>query len=424
MTHLLLLVGCHASVEPTLVPAALRPVAEVRWQTETAVRGWIEYQYGERPEMRTPMETVARTEHRFWLAGVPPGAQVSWRAVWGDRWSERTAWQQWDVASFEVPEGAPKVLESGNNPDPGYVIVAEKSPTFWIVDGAGDVVWWWSLPEGRITARVRPVGERLWFSTSLADQDIAFLGAVNLDGTEDFEEPLAHHHDLLVLRDDEDVERQVYLRRVSGPGPDGEPWAGDEVIERIDGVERVVWSTFDDVSFELHGPNTYPQGLDWTHCNGLFWEPGEQAYWVSSRHQEALFVVDREGHLLRVIGGPQSTLQAQGEGFGRIHVPVIEEDRLYVFDNTATASHRARAEVYRLDLVAETYTLIDAHERPKLNPDNHGNVSPTSTGGLMVAFGASGVLDLVSAEDEVTLSLETDGLLYPDYLPSLSVPIE
>ncbi len=414
-----LFTACSTPLDATVTPSSRVPAADLRWTSEEPTRAWLEYSYEGSPLIRSESESVARREHRFVLAGVPPGADVEWRAVWGEGRREQSTWQSWRSPQIPIPDDAP-VAQVSDNPNPGYYSLPAEDDTIWVVDAAGAPVWWWELGAPRAIARVRLLGDRVWFSYRDELTDDAWLSSVGLDGSTPTEELLDHHHDFLVFPD-----REVYLRRVSGTGGDGEPWAGDELVERESGVERVVWSTFDDVSFEQFGSTYYNEGLDWTHCNGILYEPEEEVYWVSSRHQEAFFVVDRQGELIRVVGGPQSTFTlVGGENFGRIHVPVLDQDLLYLFDNTRDDNHRPRAEVYRLDWDAQTYTLHETYERRGYNPEVHGNVSPTPDGGMMVAFGIAGLVDVLDADRELVLSVEKDALLYPDYLPTLSAPVE
>lgn len=429
----LLLPACNPPLDFTLTPDDDHAVAIITWESDAPVAARLEYRYPGSPPIFSRAEPEPLTAHRFRLAGVPPGKTVRWRAVWEEDGEEvQSAWSNWDATGVDMPLAAPAVKRSRSD-DPGYYIVPDlQDQIIWILGPDGQPVWWKDLPENLTLERVRLRDDRLWYGTldpsgGGLNTMLTWISSVGLDGAGETSETVYHHHDFLTFDD-----RLVYIQRVTGPGPDGKDWAGDQIVEQIDGVEHPIWSTFGTASFELFGDSQYREGLDWTHCNGLFYEPGEDAYWMSCKHQHAIFVVNRSGELLRIIGADISTLTLDGGGFGALHTPFVKDDRLYLFDNDrstdASGDHPARAEVYQLDLDpdsdAGSYRLIDSHEDPDMDPWVHGNATPTQTGGMMVAFGSAGRLHVVDAEGDLTLDVNCNSSAYIEYLPTLSGPLD
>lgn len=420
----LALLACNSNLPvPELSPIAGQPAAEVRWTTAGPTIGWLEYSYPGSPTLLSRRETEARTEHEFLLVGVPGGKTAQWRAVWEEEGeTQHSVWQPWNVPEFDHPVEPPQVTIQRSD-DTGYLVLPDRMQhSFWILGPDGSVVWSKHLDESDYLERVRLVGNRLWYSYN-DGQDSAqagYFGSIGLDGSDASAELVPHHHDFLAFPD-----RLVYINRISTVGPDDVVWAADELVERVGTEERRLWNSVDGgAAWELHGDKVYNEGIDWTHCNGLAWDAQTEAYWLSCKHQEAVFVVSRDGELLDIVGGPNSTYTLQGTGFGEIHAPYVTEDRLYIFNNSRRDGHGPRGEVYALDRASRSYSLVTSHQHAGAETQVFGNVAPTESGGMAVSFGLAGILDVVDEGGKVRLQAKADGLSYVEYIPALSGPIE
>ncbi len=422
---ILLLLACTPPLPvPTLLPILEQPAAEVRWSTKEPTIGWLEYHYPGSPTLVSRVESLPRQEHQFLLVGVPGGKSAEWRAVWEEE-GERLAseWQSWTPDLLENPGEPPEADLLQRATDPGYLVLPDRDQqTLWILGPEGSVVWAKRLDPNAFLERARLLDNRLWYSYTDGNDNAAggHIGAIGLDGSDPTDEAIPHHHDFLVFPD-----RLVYLKRFSTVGPDDVVWAADELVERVGEVETPLWNSVDGgATPELHGDKAYDEGIDWTHCNGLFWDNRQEAYWLSCKHQEAIFVINRKAELVDIVGGPQSTFKLEGEGFGEIHAPFLQDDRLYIFNNTGGSGYPPRAEVFALDWEAHSYRLVDSHENRLAETQVFGNVTPTQTGGLMVSFGFAGFVEVVDPEGKVSLHVKSTRLSYVEYLHSLSGPIE
>ncbi len=420
----LALLACTSKLPlPELLPIAGQPAAEVRWTTGTPTTGWLEYSYPGSPTLLSRPDTVARTDHAFLLVGVPGGQPVQWRAVWEEEDELlQSGWQTWTPPQFDPPVDPPEVTIQRSE-DTGYLVLPDRMQhSFWILGPDGSVVWSKHLDDTDFLERVRLVGNRLWYSYN-DGQDSAqagYFGSIGLDGSDARTELVPHHHDFLAFPD-----RLVYINRISTVGPDDVVWAADELVERVGTEERQLWNSVDGgATLELHGDKVYEEGIDWTHCNGLAWDARDQTYWLSCKHQQAIFVVNRNGELVDIVGGPGSTYTRKGEGFGDLHAPYVTDDRLYLFNNSRQDGHGPRGEVYALDRAARSYRLVNSHQHAGAETQVFGNVTPTESGGLMVSFGLAGILEVVDEEGQVRLQAKADGLSYVEYIPRLSGPIE
>lgn len=413
---ILLLFACKATVPAELLPldGDGPPAAEIRWHTETATVQHLEYSYRKGVTQSSRPDPEPTTDHQFLLVGVPPATQVSWRIVSED--GEETPWETWQTPERELPAEPPKIRKS-TSIDPGYFGMTDVTDhIIWIVGSDGNPVWWQYLPEALVLERLRLLGNDLWFSYNLNDQDIgdAFIGSVGLDGSDLQTSLVQHHHDFLVFPD-----RLVVIRRIAEEGPDGEALAGDELVELSGTEEKVLWTSMTGgASLEVDYGKEYAEGHDWTHCNGLFFEETTDAYWLSCKVQEALFVIARSGERLHILGGANSTWTPIGDSFGKVHAPFLQENRLYIYNNS-----RKRGEVYTLDREQQSYTLATSHRFGNVGTEVHGNVTPTQRGGMMVAYGFTGLVEAVNADGDTEMAVETKEMSYADYFPALSGPI-
>ncbi|HND31790.1 MAG TPA: aryl-sulfate sulfotransferase [Myxococcota bacterium] len=419
----LLFLACTPTPVPTLVPVPEQAAAELSWSTDQPGIGWIEYSYPGSPPLQSRPESVPRQEHQFLLVGIPGGVVGTWRAAWEEEGEVVTSdWQTWSPPLFENPAEPPRISIATND-DPGYLMLPDRAQqTLWILGPDGAVVWALRLDSNAYIERARLVGNQLWHSYTDGNDNAAGgrIGSIGLDGSNPTDSSIPHHHDFLAFPD-----RLVYLKRFSTVGADDVVWAADELVERVDGVERPLWNSVEGGALpEMHGDKAYDEGIDWTHCNGLAWDSLQEAYWLSCKHQEAIFVISREAELLGIVGGPASTSTLQGDGFGEIHAPYVTDDRLYVFNNSRGNGHGPRGEVYVLDRGSQSYQLESSHDHPGAETQVFGNVTPTQSGGQMVSFGLAGFLELVNPKGKMQLQVKTDGLGYVEYLPALSGPIE
>jgi hypothetical protein len=97
-------------------------------------------------------------------------------------------------------------------------------------------------------------------------------------------------------------------------------------------------------SFHWYWDRYYPGALDWSHCNAVVYDPNSNAYVVSSRHQDAVFKVERDtGSLVWILGnhanwGPEwedALLEPEGDLIWQFHQHAVDVTELGVilYDN-------------------------------------------------------------------------------------------
>ncbi len=411
------LLGCGSSVSGLEVsrhpdfPTLLEVSAELRGGGPLLVR------YGEdgRLDRDLRSEGVGGLQ-TLSLLGLPESTEVRVQACPVGREDSESACEETTVETGPVPgKVAPFELVSGEAEDgPGFVLTSvitgdEGESSVQILDGLGRPTFalepeWGFSP----TARFDVNGlDLLLLITSKDHVEDAVIRRQPLDGgaSADIPAPYAHH-DFVQHEDGTLAWIAAELQVV-----DGEDVVGDQIVERApDGTERVVWSAFDWLEVERNAGwdlEQYPFGVDWTHGNGLSYDPVEGAYTLSLYYHRAIVKVDGStGEMLWMLGGESSDFVLEDEAvFGPQHAPGLTEDgRVTVFDNGGSSGSRLLA----LDLdegagTASTAWIFqpDDGRRNLLLGDNN----PQPDGSILATWGEHGEVSRV-VDGEIVWELD------------------
>jgi hypothetical protein len=193
---------------------------------------------------------------------------------------------------------------------------------------------------------------------------------------------------------------------------DGEEVMGDRIVEVADdGTEREVWNAFDQlpvVRTDGWDTRTVTGEADWTHANGLYYDPDSDAYYLSTYFLGQVFKIDRAtGATIWRLGGTDSDFAfVDDAGFAHQHAPEVHGDTLYVFDNGAPA---ARAVAYTLDTDAWTATKTWEWQTPEGSRVGVlGDVDELPDDQLLTAWGDLGQLAVVGRDGSLHWRLDTE----------------
>ncbi|PRP91409.1 Arylsulfotransferase (ASST) [Enhygromyxa salina] len=176
------------------------------------------------------------------------------------------------------------------------------------------------------------------------------------------------HHDILELPSGNLVALSFSFRDIDY-GPEGVlPVAGDLIVEFTPAGEVVwLWDSFDHLevnrrvedfwgSFVIVNPETGVEHHDWTHANGLVYEPSRDELLVSLRHQDWILALDHATGQIRWRLGPEGDFGlSAGTWFWHQHSPQWQPDgSLLLYDNGIGAPElpveEARSRVVRYEL--------------------------------------------------------------------------
>lgn len=177
------------------------------------------------------------------------------------------------------------------------------SSSVFLVDREGRARWLRHLPTGFVTANAITNGRHLLYDDMLGSGGYGHIRQLSLEGVDD--EPIevhALHHSFTQTPDGSLAWLEVDIRDTWQWGP----VVGDRIVERgPDGTERVVTSLWDHLPVTTHGffdETYYPQGKDWTHCNGITYDTHSDRYVVTSRNLGAVLEIDRHtGDMVRYL---------------------------------------------------------------------------------------------------------------------------
>lgn len=279
----------------------------------------------------------------------------------------------------------------------------------------GRSVWYWQPGDGVLPAARYDAasGDVYGVVSQIADDGYGYVFRVPVAGGEVQKHELTWaHHDALLLDDG------VIATLVSTFGEyEGDTVAGDSIVEiDPDGTERTIWDAFDVLA---PAPNhawsitQFPGGeKDWTHANGLDYDPGEGAYYVSLWGTEQVIKVDRAtGNTVWIMGGPENEFDFGDDGgFGPQHAPDFEGGRLTLFDNNDASGSRACD--YAVDEDARTATLTWSYApADPLWALVLGDVTARDGGSHLMGWGSSGNIYVTDADDQLAGFLQMDKAL-------------
>ena len=212
---------------------------------------------------------------------------------------------------------------------------------------------------------------------------------------------------------------------------------GDQLLEipADGGTPRVIWDAFE--AFEPDLGRSYPLNYlqgdpdieDWTHGNGVSYVAAEDAVLLSMPGLEAVLSVDRAtGASKWVVAGLVDGLDHAGDGtlIQQPHsVEALEDGGVLVFNRGDWMAGTSCSRVVEIDLDLDagtaastsTYTGPDCESVPFL-----GNAERLPSGGTLVTFSSSGILDVADPSGGTAWRVRTglgSALGFGTYAPGL-----
>ncbi len=385
-------------------------VAWARWEARTEGQGVVIWRDGEGEEVRSPALAAEDGVFQVPLLGLAAGHAYGLRAVElveaEEAWSSAEGWVS--VAPPPQQLVLPGLSEAAfDRLSPAFVLTTQvNEDTAWalILDLQGRVVWYQANALG-LGLSVDATGAIRWEEQDRQQDDsLTQVRAVAVDGSWSSTTLTPEgHHDLAVLPDGT-IARPMRIRL---PHEDG--------VMLSDGILEVEEGSADTASpepvFDLAAawegpvePQESAEGLVWSHANSLAYVDGR--YYLMARNLDALVAVDRESaELLWVLGGPSSDFTvASGEmEWSHPHLSQVWDQGVAVFDNgVGHEPPTSRAMVYAWDEQALTFTATWEHAHPnQISCPVAGDVRVLPSGDVLVAWGTSGLLQVLTPEHEV-----------------------
>ncbi len=389
-------------------------VVIVRWRTEEATTGYVEFgpdtTYGARTDRTAPS-----TEHEVLLVGTAADTAVHFRVVVETEAGDAPT-SDYDITTGPLPTGTPSFVASGTMADEwqfNVIPTQGEVPYVTIVNNLGQIVWYYSpiVKDGNLMRALITHDRKavlLGHAGVQGNLQASVLQYISLDGgtVRDIPYPM-FDHDLDELPDGT-VAMIVVDERTRD---DGSPWQADRIVElHPDGTETEVFNAWDELDAEaIAGDGMQP---NWTHGNGLDYWPEEDAYLFSMKELGTLAKVNRaDGHIEWMIDGRLNQFD-----FGDDEVvplqhqfEMLADGNLLIFDNGTPERGYSRAVELDLDIEARTADQVWEYIRnPPVMVFAKGDVHRFDNGNTLVTWSMLGELQMVTPEGLPTWQLNAE----------------
>lgn len=392
-------------------------VAHASWDVDHDDREqtWLRAEAGS-SEIIVPVEVDADGHATALVRGMKAGEDYTLRVVeLVDGVELRSQSEQLTTGS--PPTYLPDLDREGGEAE-GFLVtsIATDPSSAVILDEDGDYVWWHQPSEewkNIFIPRAAPAldgsgviyhASTAWLDDDESAENMRELLHVAWDGTELRRLAIKRaHHDFVELPGG-----TVAIIRYHTLDVDGEQVEGDRIVEiHPDGTEVDVWSVWD---HEEYDPEVEygPEDMGWSHINAINYDPGEDAYYLSSRHLHTIYKIDRaSGDVLWRLGGARSDFATAADPpFACQHQFDIVGDHVLVFDNSCPEVMVSRVSELALDEDAGTADEVWSFDPdPPLWSYGFGDVDRLSSGNTLITWSAAGRIDEVTPDGDVVWSL-------------------
>lgn len=428
----------EGATETTLTPmdvtaevsTEVHTVVTVRWTTPEATQGYVEFGNDAAYGLRTPL-TEAGTEHQVVLLGLHADTEAQFRVITVTAEGEELPTENYSILTGSLPPELPALTITGEVKGwvGGYQVLPIQGTGYAVavVDDQGQIVWYDVLDSDRNVMRALIAADRqgmVYCLTTVGGEGgtttPSVVRRVSWDGytTEDLTFPNMDH-DFTELPDG------TYAAIVLTAPPEGGPGLADSIVEMsYDGTTtREIWNAWEDPYLE---PWQDPAMMNWSHANGLDYDPVEDAYYISLKEIGTIVKVDRAtGESLWYLNGDANafTFTEGSEMVMMQHQFELQPGGILIFDNGTGERGYSRAVEYTLDEEAGVAHEIWSYIRdPSVVVFAKGDVARFSDGSTQVVWSSAGEIQNVDPDGTVHWQLNTElgyGITFVQVVDSL-----
>ena len=400
---------CSAEVDPEV-----STLINVTWEAPEGSTSWVEFSANlEESQATNPVED---TDVALELIGLPASTSVAWTAISerdGERWTcEGTTTtgalpegiSDWTVSvAAEDPTEFPRFMLVVLNGDDGVSRIIG-------VDRLGRIVWYAPEDTSGVTVQARLTldGTAVTYNLfgRLDDNAESYLKTISMGGDllDQAITPGAHHMFTELpgrIYAYQSTEIRDYPNPTTG---EVEPWVGDTVMEiNADHEVRAVFNLWDwqdpeesDRTYDGDGTVT---AADWSHGNGLRYDPDTDTYLLSLGNLGEIIEIARSnGTPTRIFGNHGYEVEG-GDPIYFQHDPrLLDNGNLTMFRTDQTTAMVGAYE-YAVDDANQTLTPVWVYS-PQIQSEFLGQVRRLDNGNTWVNFGEGGVVREVSSSGE------------------------
>lgn len=411
--------GTNGPTDLVIAPGAIPPTLQATWTSTEATLATVEASFD--GETLRFTEEEAGTTHSVNLLGVPAQTAVDVRVVVDDvvvaEGSATSGGLPAWVPDFDFVADVPDSAQPGLTAVPifvglggGVVFVDERGRTVWAYPPEDDA------HELAFRARMSLDGKHALFNGQAATDDgPGKIVKVALDGsTATSAQVTSGHTDFVEYTPDGYVALGWEIREVAG-----RKILGDTLVERSpEGVERVVWTTWDwfEPDMSQTYPNLYaadPDVEDWTHVNGLHYDPIEDALYVTMTFNNGVAKIDRaSGEMVWVISATDGDFTLANPDLLQLphSVQLLENGNLLVFNRGQMGSPDGYSRVDELVVDDDAHTVSSAwtySDPDRLLVSFLGSAERLENENTLISWTSAGKLTEVTQDGAVAWQIST-----------------
>jgi len=413
--------GLDAADITAEVSTEVHTVVTVTWTTTKASQGYVEFGNDADYGLSTNL-TDSGTTHSVVLLGLHADTEAHFRVVSVSPGGAELPSADYAITTGSLPPELPALTVTGEVQGwvGGYQVVPIQGTGYAvaIIDDQGQYVWYNVLESNRNVMRALVAYDRAGLVYCLATPQTSggtdsgtppepsVVRRISWDGYTIEDLPLENmDHDFTELPDGT-------YGAIVVVDHDGEmPPKGDSIVEMShDGTStKTIWSAWDDPNLEAYQD---PAKSNWSHANGLDYDPGEDVYYISLKELGTIVKVDRQtGQSLWYMNGfaNQFTFSERSEVVPLQHQFEIQSGGILIFDNGSPERGYSRAVEFTLDEDALYADQIWEYIRdPSVSVFAKGDVARLSDGETQVVWSSAGEIQDVDEEGNVVWQLDTE----------------
>jgi len=316
---------------------------ELRWHSGEPTLARLRYGIDSLKENTVYSAAEPAFQHEVRMHFLRPDTEYKFRVELMEQ-GELVGSKSGSFVTSPVPDELPDLEVTVNELDDPKLILATvmgdvMAPV--VISQEGYYAWWHiEQDEGLAVpqARLSNDGASIYYSAydrgESEDADAQYnLRQVQLnDGSVESFDIRLHHHDFDVLPDGSIGWIMGDTRREGNNN-----YRGDAIVETDpDGGETVIWSTWDNLTFDMRPTCNESESNIWTHANALYFDDTLGLYFLSLRETDTIVAVKRStGQTQWMLGGCESDFEFQEDSvaFDGQHQIHYLEDSILIYDN-------------------------------------------------------------------------------------------
>jgi Arylsulfotransferase (ASST)/Purple acid Phosphatase, N-terminal domain len=390
--------------------ANISTVVKVRWTTQAASIGYVEFGPTRELGQNTPLEETPGTDHAATLLGLTADTEYFYRVVTWDG-AATGASEILPIRTGDVPLGL--VLTRTGDGQTGFIVVPVlgSNTAVIIINAQGQIVWY-HTDDRKLDfyrARLSVDGKSLIYNAAKVSGDpveTSELVRVALDGSTTSSIPVPFlAHDFVEHADGTLAAITVETRDFAGA-----PLRGNTIVEIApNGDKKTIWTSWSCFDPAKNMGDNPAQG--WTFANALDYDPGEDVYYLGMRNFSSIARVNRAtGACEWVLGLSASTFTfAPGAAhFLHQHQFQVRGNHILIMDNDGSPGNESRVLEYELDLTNKVATQVWSYvSTPSVYTFVLGEPIRFDDGSTFINWSAAGQMERLDPAGATTWKLNT-----------------